>query len=274
MTTLDYAAISGNATIGGKMKIRGNTTISRNLRVEGWLDAPNIKGPLKGWFRTVDSLEAHYRVPQSGWLAIVGDSIPGPVYIAENGHWVLTESTGGQLTVEAERVVEDVESLRDLTEITNQRVDSIESDLTVLSVENPDYELAIGDQQGNVVVGITNGHIRTANFDSSSLREDILVNDIILQPEEGGDSTTEGIPLYKFDSDLAISDEKGNVIVSFADGHIRTRLFDSSEITGTTGNTSTPLPLEGRPSQYSATPYQPSPAIYRTATLPTIPKAT
>lgn len=158
----------------------------------------------------------------------------------------MTESTGGQLTVEAERVVEDVESLRDLTEITNQRVDSIESDLTVLSVENPDYELAIGDQQGNVVVGITNGHIRTANFDSSSLREDILVNDIILQPEEGGDSTTEGIPLYKFDSDLAISDEKGNVIVSFADGHIRTRLFDSSEITGTTGNTSTPLPLEGK----------------------------
>lgn len=252
MSHLDFAAIAGNATIGGKMKIRGNTTISRNLRVEGWLDAPNIKGPLKGWFRTVASLEAHYRAPVSGWLAIVGDSIPGPVYIAENGRWVLTESTGGQLTVEAGKVVEDVETLTTLTETTNQRVDAIESDLTVLSKDNPDYELAIGDEEGNLVVGIADGHIRTANFDSSALREDIIVAEIrVADDNEGADdnesaSSSTNTPKYKFDSDFVISDEKGNVIVSFADGHIRTRLFDSSEV-ATGGTDSSPTrPLEGK----------------------------
>lgn len=229
------AALGGDAMIGGRVNVRGNVTFGRNLRVEGWLDAPNIKGPLKGWFRDVATLEKYYRKPQSGWLALVGSTIPAPVYIAEQGEWVLTDSTGGELTVEAGKMAEDLELLQDSMSNAEERVASLEDNLTVTSGDADEFELAVADEEGNVVMGISDGHIRTRNFDSSELREDILVKETDESSGEDDDDESGGNVI---DGDLCISDDKGNIIALFADGHIRTRLFDSAEVAGSAGGSS------------------------------------
>jgi len=234
------AAIAGNATVGGRFNVKGNATLCRNLRVEGWLDAPNIKGPLKGWFRDIASLEAHYRHPSTGWLALVGTSLPAPVYIAEKGRWQLSETTGGELTVEAGKIAEDVETLQAVVDDTAMKVGSLEANQTVLSGDDDEYELAVADEEGNVVMGVAGGHIRTRDFDSSALREDILVAD------SPYDETNPPEEDSRIEADLCLADDKGNIVAAFANGHFRTRLFDSSEITGATVTAPATHPAKGK----------------------------
>ena len=40
-------AIGRHVTAGGNATIQGNTTVKKNLKVEGWLDARNIKAQTK-----------------------------------------------------------------------------------------------------------------------------------------------------------------------------------------------------------------------------------
>ena len=81
-------AVSRHITTGGNATIQGNTTVKKNLKVEGWLDARNIKGPNKGIFLTVVKLREAYPLPHDGWWALVGNTLPASLYIADGGAWV------------------------------------------------------------------------------------------------------------------------------------------------------------------------------------------
>lgn len=69
--------------------------ITGALRVDGWLDAPNIKHFLKGLFPDIESLVAAYPRPLPGWAALVGRSLPADIYIASSGVWRASGGTAG-----------------------------------------------------------------------------------------------------------------------------------------------------------------------------------
>lgn len=93
-------AIGRHATVGGNATVRGNATIGKDLRVDGWLEARNIKHACKGLFATEDALEERYPRPMPGWWALVGDTIPAPVYVVSDGLWKPTGKTGGETVID------------------------------------------------------------------------------------------------------------------------------------------------------------------------------
>ena len=46
-------SVGRNVAIGGKADIAGSVHVGHNLKVDGWLEAPNSKGANKGIFLTV-----------------------------------------------------------------------------------------------------------------------------------------------------------------------------------------------------------------------------
>lgn len=110
-------AVGRNVNVGGKASVRGSATIDHNLKVKGWLDAPNIKGPNKGLFKTAVLLREAYPNPHEGWWALVGDTLPAQVYMGIGGTWVAqtnadgTPKLAGNPTVDSSEYMEDVERM-------------------------------------------------------------------------------------------------------------------------------------------------------------------
>ena len=48
--------VDRHAIVGGDTTLRGNTAVGGDLRVDGWLEAPNIKGALKGLYAGEEEL--------------------------------------------------------------------------------------------------------------------------------------------------------------------------------------------------------------------------
>ena len=89
-------SVGRNSNIGGNAVVRGCVTIGHNMKVEGWLHAPNIKGACKGYFLSLTDLNDAYPAPADGDYAFVSESgLPGPIYIAKNGVWTDSGKTGG-----------------------------------------------------------------------------------------------------------------------------------------------------------------------------------
>ena len=106
-------SIGRHVGIGGNANVQGNVVVHMNMRVEGWLDAKNIKGSNKGIFTTVKKLREAYPRPHDGWWAIVGNTLPSPIYVGDGGEWVATGESGGTPTLEdtdgaLQRAVEEV----------------------------------------------------------------------------------------------------------------------------------------------------------------------
>ena len=81
-------AVSRNAEIGRDVDIHGKARVAGSLKVEGFLDAPNIKGAVKGLFATEEELKREYPNPRPGWCAIVlADDESGFLYLAKNREW-------------------------------------------------------------------------------------------------------------------------------------------------------------------------------------------
>lgn len=81
-------ALGRNAEIGGDADIHGKARLAGSLKVEGFLDAPNIKGAVKGLFATEEELKREYPNPRPGWCAIVlADDESGFLYLAKNREW-------------------------------------------------------------------------------------------------------------------------------------------------------------------------------------------
>lgn len=104
-------SIGRNLSMGGKANIQGSVHVGHNMRVDGWLEAPNIKGANKGIYLTVEELRRAYPNPHDGWLAGVGASTPFTAYVGKGGDWV---ASGGQIeiNVDLSQYTEEVEQLR------------------------------------------------------------------------------------------------------------------------------------------------------------------
>ena len=94
-------SIGRNVAIGGTTIIQGDVHIKGGMKVDGWLEAKNIKAANKGLFTTVEKLREAYPLPHDGWWAIVGNTIPGSVYVVDAGKWIPTGETGGSTTTES-----------------------------------------------------------------------------------------------------------------------------------------------------------------------------
>lgn len=106
-------SIGRHVGIGGNANVQGSVVVHMNMKVEGWLDAKNIKGSNKGIFTTAEKLREAYPRPHDGWWAIVGNTLPSPIYVGDGGEWVATGESGGTPTLEdtdgaLQRAVEEV----------------------------------------------------------------------------------------------------------------------------------------------------------------------
>lgn len=113
-------SVGRSATIGRNVKIRGNGEVGHNLRVKGWLEAPNLKVCNKGYFRTTTELEAAYPSPEAGWWAVASDS--NTIYIAINGKWVDSGRTAPDVKIDCTQYEADINEI-------NLRIDNTETDI-------------------------------------------------------------------------------------------------------------------------------------------------
>lgn len=113
-------AVGRHVTTGGNATIQGDADVRLNLRVAGWLEAPNIKGALKGFFPTVEALRAAYALPETGWLALVGESMPATIWYGEGEEWKTKGATCGQINADASALLA---SLREQSDNTKESLD-------------------------------------------------------------------------------------------------------------------------------------------------------
>lgn len=107
------ANVSRNMNVGGHANVNGDAFIGHNLVVKGWLDAPNIKGPLKGLYASEATLNTAYPRPMPGWFALVGNTLPADVYRVEGGKWIPTGEKGGEFSLYLDQLETDVKNLTD-----------------------------------------------------------------------------------------------------------------------------------------------------------------
>lgn len=105
--------IGRDVAIGGRTKIGGRALVKGNLTVGGWLEARHLKTPCKGLFSTSEALEAAYPEPLPGWWALVGTSLPAPIWAAKDGRWTATGGTGGEVSPDLDTLVSELEALEE-----------------------------------------------------------------------------------------------------------------------------------------------------------------
>lgn len=145
--------------------------------------------------------------------------------------WIMVAKAGSWETfTDAEKA----ELVNYLYSITNVRVLDIEGD----------SDLDITDLSGNVLSRFSDGHIKTKNFDSrnvinqsqlDALNDSIndRFEDVSEEIEEIDSKIVHPIDIKsKDEGDLDISDDVGNILARFENGHIKTKNFDSENITG------------------------------------------
>lgn len=126
MSAIKATEIAGDVTVGrhvttgGNATIQGDADVRLNLRVAGWLEARNIKGALKGFFPTVEALRAAYPLPETGWLALVGESMPATIWYGEGEEWKTKGATCGQISADASALLA---SLREQANNTKESLD-------------------------------------------------------------------------------------------------------------------------------------------------------
>lgn len=172
-------SVGRNSNIGGNAVVRGCVTIGHNLKVEGWLHAPNIKGACKGYFLSLTDLNDAYPAPADGDYAFVSESgLPGPIYIAKNGVWTDSGKTGGS-TLD----INDIDDLRKEVAEYSGSIDAIDKAQETLRADFDTHvqdaskelaavkatadtaaaEVAIAKEQAAAAVSTANGANTTAN---------------------------------------------------------------------------------------------------------------
>ena len=127
-------AVSGNATIGGNLNIQGKSVLKGDVRVEGWLDADNLKTPCKGLFSSEEKLNEAYPHPTEGWFALVGDTVPADIYVVgkENGEnkWTKTGKTGGTIVVNIDDISVSIGEIQEALSKLQTETDGLSTSLT------------------------------------------------------------------------------------------------------------------------------------------------
>lgn len=106
-------SVGRNVAIGGSAIVQGHGHFKSNLKVDGWLEAKNIRDTGKGIFTSIEKLHAAYPIPRNGWWAIVGNTLPGPIYVGEDGKWIPTGETGGDPSIDIAQYNDDISTLND-----------------------------------------------------------------------------------------------------------------------------------------------------------------
>ena len=120
-------SVGRNVAVGGRVTVQGSSQFKGSVKIEGWLDAKNIKGANKGIFTSIEKLKAAYPLPHDGWWAIVGKTLPGPIYVGDGGEWVATGEEGGNPTVDSEQYNEAVAELQSDITLMKQDIQSLEA---------------------------------------------------------------------------------------------------------------------------------------------------
>lgn len=81
-----------------------------------------------------------------------------------------------------------------------------DGDAIVTTADTVTSDLEAADENGNVIMQLKDGHIKTKNFDSANMSVTIA------------DTTS---------ADFSVNDENGNAVMTLNEGHIMTRNFDS-----------------------------------------------
>jgi hypothetical protein len=100
-----------DVAVGRNMSVQGEALFAHGVRIEGVLDAPNIRSAFKGLYADLSALQDAYPNPAAGWFALVGDSLPAEVYRAQGGQWVDTGSQGGEFKVDFTYRDEDIDNI-------------------------------------------------------------------------------------------------------------------------------------------------------------------
>ena len=138
-------SVGRNVAMGGKAEIAGSVTVGHNLKVDGWLEAPNIKGANKGVFLTVQALREAYPNPHDGWFAGVGASTPFTAYTGNGGEWVATGGTI-EVSVDMSQYTEGVEQLQEDIDEVAARVQTAETNINSHTTQLT----TLGNQLNNV----------------------------------------------------------------------------------------------------------------------------
>lgn len=156
-------AVGGRLAIGGDASVKGSARVGRNLRVDGWLDARNIKGSDKGLHASQQELEAAYPHPRRGWWAMVGECLPAELWVVREGCWAATGRKAGSTAANLEAVE------KALAQLTS-RVDALEQ--TVADMQQG----AVASFDGIVNAFDTSLKAQTSHSASDAECEVIFVN--------------------------------------------------------------------------------------------------
>lgn len=132
-------SVGRNLATGGDANIQGSATIGHNLKVKGWLEADNIKDTCKGMFEAVEKLRLAYPLPKDGWWALVGDSLPAKIYLAEAGEWNASGGTSGLPTLDSQQLEEILGNFPAMQEdISNNKkaIDQTKENLSALQQQH------------------------------------------------------------------------------------------------------------------------------------------
>lgn len=183
-------AVGRNVSAGGDATIQGNVRIGHNLKVEGWLDARNIKGPNKGIFLDVTKLREAYPLPHDGWWALVGNTLPAPLYIADGGAWVATGETAGNPTIDSQQYNEAVAQLD-----SDLKVVAAEVSANRQSIEQIRTQIdTIGGSVNSLTSAVSGLNTRMSNAESAieSVRDGVSSNSVEIESNKSAVEVLEG----------------------------------------------------------------------------------
>ena len=146
--------VSRHQTVGGNASVGGSMVIGHHLMVKGWLDAPNVKSPLKGLYATAEDLKRAYPRPLPGWFALVGDTLPADVWRSEHGEWVATGKSGGEFNIYLDRVENDIEDLQEQTSDLKEGLDDLQEQTAKLG-KDLEEEAATRERIDNSIIETT-----------------------------------------------------------------------------------------------------------------------
>lgn len=110
-------------------------------------------------------------------------------------------------------------------------------------IDDSSADLSIADNNGNIVMDVNNGHVKTKNFDSSqnatttkrglmsaSDKSQLAQNTDKLATIEEGAEVNDVETLDSSSEDFSIADASGNAVAVFEGGHVKTKNFDSKNV--------------------------------------------
>ena len=177
-------SVGRNVAIGGGTIIQGDGHIKGFLKVDGWLEAKNIKAANKGLFTTVEKLREAYPLPHDGWWAIVGNTLPGYIYIVDGGVWISTGEMGGSPTIESERYASSIAELE--ASMTTAKADISRHTEKIKTIEKQSSEQGIKANYVKIEVDLTPTFVKggfvdnknsVVNYAGSSYCKDLSVKD-------------------------------------------------------------------------------------------------